>query len=68
MESIPSQLILSAHTCTSMMVKKFYSHNASFHWNFQKYLVKILYAISSTDAAADYHQIRDADWSIQIFS
>ena len=23
--------------------------------------------ISSTVAAADYHQIRDADWSIQIF-
>ena len=23
--------------------------------------------VSSTVAAADYHQIRDADWSIQIF-
>ena len=27
-----------------------------------------LATISSTVAAADYHQIRDADWSIQIFS
>ena len=27
----------------------------------------IIKSVSSTVAAADYHQIRDADWSIQIF-
>ena len=29
---------------------------------------ELLWSSSSTDAAADYHQIRDADCSIQIFS
>ena len=33
-----------------------------------KMILDCLTADSSTVAAADYHQIRDADWSIQIFS